>query len=717
MEEQVSLKGYIVNIIFRNESDWYTIAGIKASDGRIYKICGSLPDYAEYTPLWITGKPKPGSDLIEVQTVEENSIGTDIAIIEKFIAQYDLSATTTKKLLSDENLFQVLNDGGFKDSVGISDRIIINKILLPKYQREFLNYLNSLDPEKKIRFDLQRVSEYVVSHMWDSKIDLILNVYRVLITNLGLTFQEAEKIASQINMDLKDSNKRIVGLAIYEMERSKKAGHTCQSIQRISERIQNTLFSLDGEEISQTKIQYIIQNTPPFIVEDGRIALNDSYQSETITASNIKRLIQMGNSDFTKSEIEESIAYIEQTQNIQYAPAQKQAFRLLMSHVGILTGGPGTGKTTTIMGLIRCYMKKYPLNEIMLCSPTGRAAQRMSETTGMNASTIHRLLGIGKNKLGSTVLSGDLIIVDEASMLDAEMAAWLFSSIRDESQLILIGDVDQLPSVGPGNVLKDIIQSNCVPVCRLETVYRQSGESPIIVNANRINKGDFNLVQNDSFEVVECGTDKDILNQMLDTVKRSIKNARTVFDVQVLGTSHKGEAGIFAANKHLQELINPKQKGMETIRFGAVEFRVGDKVITTQNNYTDGYFNGDIGLITKISKEGVFIDVLGRTILVTKANLKDISLAYCISIHKSQGSEFEHAIILLPSNPAIMLKRNLLYTGITRSKKKCTVIASKTAGKSSTIAKCAETIDNTIRDTALVPMLLESTEYSNRKQA
>ena len=705
--EEVTVKGFILSTVFRNEANGYTIASMKTNDGLLVKVAGVMSSYSDWTPLWIIGNKKPNTDLIDIMTISENSIGVDNRIKDKFLTEAGMTRTNVKKLLEDSsNLFDVLRSGSFKKRIGEAERDVVSKILLPVYQREFREYIQSVIPkevpkEDKVNISYTLMNKYAARNKANAINNFKRNVYEVAIHSLGCSFDEADSIAKNITDDDAASNRiarRVMSLASYEMARAERSGHTCQKIKDLGEVIQHALFSKEDKNASKTSIEHVLQGSPGLIVRNGMVATVTSHQNETMAAANIKRLMA-GKTAFTKEEIEASIESIERTTGISYAPAQKQAFRLLMSPVGVLTGGPGTGKTTTILGLIKCYMRKYPLNEIKLCSPTGRAAQRMTETTNMEAMTIHRLFGIGKANRGEKV-SGDLFVIDEASMLDAEMASWLFSSIPDGSQVILIGDIDQLPSVGPGNILKDLITSQVIPVCRLETVYRQSGESPIVTNANLINKGKTELVTNQSFEIVECQSDLEIMDEMLKTVKEAMRTVHTVFDFQVLDTSHKGDAGIAAVNKQLQDLINPKKAKTDTIRYGNTEFRVGDKVITTQNNYKDGYFNGDIGEIIAINREHVIVNVLGREIKVQRANIGDLSLAYCISIHKSQGSEFAHCIILLPEKPPVMLKRNLLYTAVTRGKSKVTIVAGKGC-----IDKCCGTIDNQQRLTSLKTLL------------
>ena len=302
----------------------------------------------------------------------------------------------------------------------------------------------------------------------------------------------------------------------------------------------------------------------------------------------------------------------------------------------------------------------------------------MSASTGMKASTVHRLTEIGgMNRRGNTEIDADLLVVDEASMLDIEMASWLFSSVRNDCLVLLVGDTDQLPSVGPGDVLHNLIDSGRIPVCRLETVYRQNDTSLIVTNAGYINHGLSSLRQDDTFRVIHCEKDPDIPEKVREAVLSCLRNSPDPLETQVLCPSYKGPAGIEALNRMLQNVLNPGKSGKRMLKFGSTEFRLNDKVITTNNNYSLGYCNGDIGTVVAIGPGELTVRFPDREVAVSSRDLRDVSLAYCISIHKSQGSEFQNVIVVIPAYPSGMLKRNLLYTAVTRAKVNCTIIASQ----------------------------------------
>lgn len=319
----------------------------------------------------------------------------------------------------------------------------------------------------------------------------------------------------------------------------------------------------------------------------------------------------------------------------------------------------------------------YPDNIIKLCAPTGRAAQRMTESTGMEAVTIHRLLDFRPcangvvHKDAKNPIVADLIVVDEMSMTDTELMSIFLQAVQDGTLVLLVGDIYQLPSVGPGDVLHDIIFSEKVPVFRLTKVYRQAGDSPIVTNANKINDGHTDLVENEDFEIIIVQSDEELKDKILELTTQYY-NPDKPFDMQILAPSKKYDAGTKNLNKVIQEAVNPGKKGFV---FGDTTYRVGDKIIMLNNNYGHGYFNGDVGYVVAIDDNGVTVNILDVEIVITKGMMEDMSLAYGVTVHKSQGSEYPLAICALPKSPANMLVRNLFYTAVTRAKKKVIVVA------------------------------------------
>lgn len=386
-------------------------------------------------------------------------------------------------------------------------------------------------------------------------------------------------------------------------------------------------------------------------------------------------------------DIPKAIQWIQKKIGITLAPAQIQAISTVLAHrVVIVTGGPGVGKTTILRALLKILdAKQIPS---LLCAPTGRAARRITESTGQPAKTIHRLLEMDPQRGGfqrneSRPLDTQLLIVDECSMVDVPLMHRLLRALPEHGHLLLIGDVDQLPSVGPGSVLRDLIASAIAPVVRLTEIFRQAGSSQIIAAAHRINRGQtpaFGSAPSDSdFFLIQRDQPETILSTLLRVVKNRIPRrfqADPIGDIQVLCPMNRGGLGTRALNDELQNALNPPQPTQPAVNRAGWQFRPGDKVIQTENNYDKEVFNGDIGQITKIDsvEQTVSIRFDDRDVLYDFGELDELSLAYAITIHKAQGSEFPYVVIPLASQQYIMLQRNLLYTGITRGRKLVVVI-------------------------------------------
>ena len=409
------------------------------------------------------------------------------------------------------------------------------------------------------------------------------------------------------------------------------------------------------------------------------------------------------------SDVDFEIDVFEKEHKIQFAPSQREAiFGAFNNGIEIITGGPGTGKTTIIKAIIHIYENNGM--KVILGAPTGRAAKRMTESTGREAKTIHRLLEMGVSeddesifeKGESSPLDCDVIIIDEASMIDIMLMQNLLKAINLGTRLIIVGDVDQLPSVGPGNVLKDLIESEYIKVVRLKEIFRQGAESLIVINAHRINEGEMPLLNQkdkDFFFINENDQDK-ILNTIIDLMKRRLptfnKSWNILKDMQVLTPMRKGILGVNNLNIRLQEMFNSPSKDKKEKTSRDILFREGDKVMQTKNNYTlkwvrvngvgesegAGVFNGDLGFIESIDEERKALTIIfddERKIIYDFSFLDELDLAYATTIHKSQGSEFKVVIIPVFMGSPFLMNRNLLYTGITRAKQLVVVVGSQKA--------------------------------------
>ncbi|HQP51852.1 MAG TPA: AAA family ATPase, partial [Syntrophorhabdaceae bacterium] len=423
--------------------------------------------------------------------------------------------------------------------------------------------------------------------------------------------------------------------------------------------------------------------------EDWAVYLTKFYVAEVGIARQLISLVTTPK-QLRLINIDQAIKWVQDSQNIKLSERQIEAVRdSINSKVMVITGGPGTGKTTIINSVIKIYKKMG--QKILLAAPTGRAAKRMAETTGHEAKTLHRLLeytpGSGSFKRNETnPLDADLIIIDETSMVDSQLMYHFLKAVSLKATLILVGDVDQLPSVGAGCVLKDIINSKRITIVVLDQIFRQSRESMIVVNAHRINKGDLPIFKSDETRLKDFYfffiEDPEKVLEKIIQLCRDIIPARFHFhpleDIQVLTPMHKGTVGVASLNTALQKELNIRKE--EIMRGGKV-FKVGDKVIQLRNNYDKDVYNGDIGRVVNIDGETqeMIVDYDGRRVKYEFFELDEVVLAYAISVHKSQGSEYPVVIIPVLTQHYMLLQRNLLYTGITRGKKLVILIGTKKA--------------------------------------
>jgi len=392
-------------------------------------------------------------------------------------------------------------------------------------------------------------------------------------------------------------------------------------------------------------------------------------------------------SNYPSIDVEKALAWLKDKVGRQLAPTQTEALlRSLAARVLIITGGPGVGKTTLMHSILSVLLAKKV--KCLLCAPTGRAAKRLSESTGVEAKTIHRLLEYQSGHFtrnASQPLDCDLLVADESSMVDAHLMSKLLQALPERAHLILVGDVDQLPSVGAGRVLGDLMESGVIPVVRLTEIFRQSSSSRIIVNAHRINSGEMpeTIVDSDFF-FIEREEAEQITASLLDVVATRIPRklgVDPIRDIQVLCPMNRGSLGAIQMNKHLQERLNPPRSGDAEVEKFGWHFRPRDKVIQTRNNYDKDVFNGDIGFVESIDDAEREIRIIfdGRSVIYDFHELDEVSLAYAITIHKSQGSEFPVVVMPLAMQQFLLLQRNLIYTGVTRGKNMVVLIGQKKA--------------------------------------
>ena len=511
------------------------------------------------------------------------------------------------------------------------------------------------------------------------------NPYRLADDIWGIGFKTADSIAQKMGID-KGKFVRLRSGIFYTLNKLAEAGHCYATREQLIGKARE-LLEVEDAELEITLDEMIRANDVIREVagEQEAVYLPPYYFSESGCAKRLFRLMSCGKK---KSEdAEEILKKVAASSEITYDEIQWKAVKTaISSKVMVLTGGPGTGKTTTTLGIISAY--KQAGCQIILAAPTGRAAKRMSEATGMEAKTIHRLLEYkpleGYQKNEEYPLEGDVLILDECSMIDIMLMYNLLKALPEQMSLILVGDIDQLPSVGAGNVLRDIIDSGCVPVVRLTRIFRQAQGSRIIMNAHRINKGesiDMRGGKDSDFFFVTKESNQEVLDTIVQYCRTNLPryyHVDPLQDIQVLTPMQRGECGAVNLNQVLQEAMNPSKI---FLRRGGTQYRLKDKVMQIRNDYDKEVFNGDIGTITKVDMEERELTVLfdEREVIYDVTELDELTLAYAVTIHKSQGSEYPIVVMPFTMSHFVMLQRNLLYTGVTRAKKILVLVGEKKA--------------------------------------
>jgi exodeoxyribonuclease V alpha subunit len=526
------------------------------------------------------------------------------------------------------------------------------------------------------------------------------NPYRLATDIFGIGFQTADNIARNLGVAPTSPARSRAGV-LHVLGALADEGHVGGARSDLVERT-STLLEVDGARVEAALAPLVQEGeivVEPRADDTEAVYLMPLHTAEAGIAELVIRLVRSPRRALS-IDVERAIAWFEERHRLTLAAEQRRAIHLAIDQKFlVLTGGPGTGKTTLINAIIQILDKKG--RTVLLAAPTGRAAKRMAETTGHEAKTLHRLLEWSPKAKAfvrdpANPLEADVVIVDEASMLDTVMAYSLLRALPATCQVILVGDVDQLPSVGPGSVLLDLIRSNAVAVVRLSRIFRQAEQSRIVVNAHRVNQGEMPLIKADDpssdFFFIEKSEPEEILATIKTLVEERIPRKfglHPTRDVQVLTPMHKGLLGAATLNAELQALLNPE--GPSVTR-GTRVFRVGDKVMQIRNNYDLDVFNGDIGRIASIDDIERTVTAVfdGREVSYEEAELDELTLAYACSIHKAQGSEYPCVVIPLHTQHFVMLKRNLLYTAITRGRRLVVIVGTKRA--LSTAVKNSETV-------------------------
>ena len=546
------------------------------------------------------------------------------------------------------------------------------------------------EEQKSIRDVMVLLQEYGVSPAYAVKLFkfygreavrvLKEDPYRLAFEVDGIGFKTADKIALKLGVP-KDSLERVKAGVVYKLHRASEEGHTYLPLEELvkrcskeldveGEKVLEAINSLDGERV---------------ILEGEKVYLKPLYMAEEGVARRIMNILffpgGLGDVD-----VSHELLLYQREEGIELSQGQKEAVKTaLKNKVCIITGGPGTGKTTVLKALVYILEKKG--RKVTLCSPTGRAAERLSQVVGKEAKTIHRLLEYDPptstfKRNQENPIDTDFLVVDEASMVDVVLMNALLRALRPTSSVVFVGDADQLPPVGPGNVLRDLISSGVIPVVRLKEIFRQARESYIVLNAHRVNRGLFPRLGNKGdFYFIEKEEPEDILRIVKKVCAERIPKAfgfDPIEDVQVITPMKRGVLGTSNLNMELQSLLNPSSR--ELVR-GGRRFRLGDKVIQLKNNYEKDVFNGDVGRVVDINLEEqlLWVDFRGKRVSYEFSELDEISLAYAISVHKSQGSEYKAVVMPITMQHYVLLSRNLIYTAMTRAKKLLVIVGSKKA--------------------------------------
>lgn len=702
----MELKGSLQDIIYKNETNGYCIATFETDEIQT-TVVGYLPFIQKGDSLKVIGKFVTHPDYGEQFKVDtfEKIMPETIDALEKYLANgviKGVGPATAKKIVKKfgHSTIEVLKAEPIKltQIKGITEKkaIEISESFIENWELwQIVGFL------EKFGIGPQTASS-VYKKLGPSTINKVEEDPYIL-SELGIRvdFSQIDKMALDIGIEINDL-KRIGAGIRHALTLATYNGHSCVLEDNLITFVSNLLRVSQDDVIYaikdlRSKEQIKVEQREDIQTQDGKTELmmqNWVYSMEYYkTELNIaQRLVSLEQADNIKRihNFNSELKKIESTSNIKLSEKQKEAVEIVNdNNVCIITGGPGTGKTTIIKTIIEIYKKEG--KKVVLCAPTGRAAKRMTEATGEDASTLHRLLEIGKvsedrpdPELNVAPIDGDIVIIDEVSMVDIFLMNYVVKAIYKGTKLILVGDTDQLPSVGPGSVLKDIIESNRIPYIRLNKIFRQALKSKIIVNSHKVNDGiNFLEEENTKDEINDCVFIKEqnsmqIINRILELYKP---------ELQIITPSKKGDLGTKNLNKVVQEKINPKSVIKNEKKFGDIIFREGDKIMQTKNNYdimwrrsteiNSGIFNGEMGVIEKVDDNAGEIKIRfddDKVAFYSYQELEQLEHAFAITVHKSQGSEFNTVIIPIYQVAPMLLTRNLLYTGMTRAKDKLIMI-------------------------------------------
>lgn len=704
-----ALNGIVESIVFKSSDTGYTVIKFRENN-IIHTAVGVLPHVKEGQNLKITGSWVNHSQFGKQFKVEEceEILPTSKDGIEKYLSSgiiQGIGPVTAKKIVNKfgEDTLNILDNNieRLKEIEGIGKKKLETIIESYREQRELKNITIFLQTHGlSVNQCLKIYKKYGAS-----SVDTVKNNPYILCDEIsGIGFKTSDKIARSLGIGV-DSPFRIQSGIRYVINEFCANGHTFMPKDELIKEASNVL-TVSGDIIEENiknaaldrkiKLEKVNDKEGVFTIPNYYCELGITNRILTLAISNFQDI---------SVDVDHLILQFENKNNITFAESQKDAIiSAFQNGIEIITGGPGTGKTT----IIKCIIEIFETCglKVLLGAPTGRAAKRMSESTGKEATTIHRMLDMGVFEKEESVfvtnaeehsLEADVVIIDEASMIDITLMNALLKSIKVGTRLIIVGDVDQLPSVGAGNVLNDFIESGFTKVVRLKEIFRQGKESMIVVNAHKINKGEMPKLneKGTDFFFIRNDIQEGILNTIIDLINTRLPKFNSNWDklksIQVLVPMKKGVLGVTNLNEKIQNVLNPKAPYKKEKEFRSMIFREGDKVMQIKNNYSlkwtriagkgehegSGVFNGDMGFIENIDLEGKKLSIIfddERKVIYDFMYLDELDLAYAITIHKSQGSEFPVVIIPAYMGAPLLMNRNLLYTGITRAKEMVVVV-------------------------------------------
>ena len=706
------IKGTVEAILFQNSDNYYTVLKVDTietneSFDTMPTVVGFLPNVVEGDVYTFKGQtvehPRYGKQL-KAETFEKELPQTKDAIISYLSS--DLFKGIGKKTA--QNIVNTLGENAINDI--LNDASVLEKVpsLPKKKQKQIAEQIASNQESEKVMIRLHdlgfgpKLASSIYQYYGAETLSVLdKNPYQLVYDIKGIGFSKADQLAQKIGIKFDDPERLKAGLLFTLEEECIKQGHTYIPNDQIIAATFNVLTQNNNNDDNQINHEHLqtmllqLNEEKRLIVDKEKISIPSLYYSELKSVQNLYRIKTHTTKlkEIEQSDLQLHIGDIETNNEVSYAASQKDALQTAInSKIMLLTGGPGTGKTTVIKGIVELYAEVHGISldyddyqeddyPVVLAAPTGRASKRLQESTGLEAMTIHRLIGWNQDTQPEDILDNEinarLIIIDEMSMVDTWLFHQFLSAVPLDAQIILVGDEDQLPSVGPGQVFKDLIDSNTIPRVNLTEVYRQQDGSSIIELAHRMKLGQpIDITQRfHDRSFINCGTEQ-IPNVVEKVVNSAVNKGYDMSDIQVLAPMYKGNAGIKRLNQILQSILNPKEKDTREIEFGDVVFRKGDKVLQLVNRPNDNIFNGDIGVIVGIfwakenalNKDVLVVDFEGNEITFTRQDMLELTHAYCTSIHKSQGSEFPIVIMPIVKQYFRMLQRPILYTGLTRAK-------------------------------------------------